>query len=112
MTVGGFASLREFIRRAVRQLNGVPNDVLTALEKQVRLHHELLLDAWDEMRDRGTAVSHVTDREYELARQLVNEVLQAEVKRVATLWRDQNPVAQGLIEMIAQEVVAHHEEQR
>jgi hypothetical protein len=112
MTAGGFASLREFIRRAVRQLNGVPNDVLTALEKQVRLHHELLLDAWDEMRDRGTAVSRVSDGEYELARQLVNEVLQAEVKRVATLWRDQNPVAQGLIEMIAQEVVAHHEEQR
>jgi len=112
MTVGGFASLREFIRRAARQLNGVPNDVLTALEKQVRLHHELLLDAWDEMRDRGTAVGHVTDREYELARQLVNEVLQAEGERGATLWRGQNPVARALIEMIAQEVVAHHEEQR
>ena len=104
--------MREFIRRAVRQLNGVPDDVLTALENQVRLHHELLLDAWDEMRDRGTAVRRVTDREYERARQLVNEVLQAEGEGVATLWRDQNPVARGLIEMIAQEVTAYHEEQR
>ncbi len=112
MTVGGFASLREFVRRAVRQLNGVPDDVLTTLEKQVRLHHELLLDAWDEMRDRGTTVSHVTDREYERARQLVNEVLQAEGEEVATLWRDQNPVARALIEMIAQEVAAYHEEPR
>jgi len=112
MTVGGFASLREFIRRAVRQLNGVPDDVLTTLENQVRLHHELLLDAWDEMRDRGTAVSHVTDLEYERARQLVNEVLQAEGEEVATLWLDQNPVARALIEMIAQEVAAYHEEPR
>jgi hypothetical protein len=112
MTVGGFASLREFIRRAVRQLDGVPNDVLTTLENQVRLYHELLLDAWDEMRDRGTAVSHVTDREYKRARQLVNDVLQAAGEEVATLWRDQDPVARALIEMIAQEVAAYHEEPR
>ena len=104
--------MREFIRRAVRQLNGVPNDVLTTLENQIRLHHELLLDAWDEMRDRGTAVSRVTDREYERARQLVDEVPQAKGEEVATLWRDQNPVAQALIEMIAQEVAAYHEEPR
>jgi len=104
--------LREFIRRAVRQLNGVPNDVLAELENQVRLRHELLLDAWDEMRDRGTAVSRVTDREYERARQLVNEILQAEGERVATLWRDQNPIARGLIEMNVQDATAYHEEQR
>lgn len=112
MTVEGFASLREFIRRAVRQLNGVPNDVLSTLENQVRLHCELLLEAWDEMRDRGTAVSHVSDREYERARQLVSEVLQAEGEEAATFWRDQNPVSRALIEMIAQEVAAYLEEPR
>jgi DNA-binding MurR/RpiR family transcriptional regulator len=112
MTVEGFASLREFIRRAVRQLSGVPNDVLSTVENQVRLHHELLLDAWDEMRDRGTAVSHVTDREYERARQRVNEVLQAEGEEAATRCRDLNTVARALIEMIAQEVAAYHEKAR
>ena len=112
MTVGGFASLRELVRRVARQLNGVPNDVLVALENQLRVHHELLLDAWDEMKHRGAAVNRVANHEYERARQLVNEVLQAEGERVATLWRDQNAVARGLIEMIAQEVTAYHEEQR
>jgi hypothetical protein len=109
MTVEGFASLREFIRRAVRQINGVPNDVLSTLENQVRLHHELLLDAWDEMRDRGAAVIHVTDSEYERTRQLINEILQAEGATAATLRRAQNPVARAIIEMIVQEVTAHQE---
>jgi len=104
MTVEGFASLREFIRRAVRQINGVPNDVLSTVENQVRLHHELVLDAWDEMRSRGAAVIHVTDREYERARQLVNEILQAEGPEAVTLRRAQDPVARAIIEMIAQEV--------
>jgi hypothetical protein len=104
MTVEGFASLREFIRRAVRQINGAPNDVLSTLENQVRLHHELVLDAWDEMRSRGAAVIHVTDREYERARQLVNEILQAEGPEAVTLRRAQDPVARAIIEMIAQEV--------
>src|SRR4030095_11580640 len=93
MSVEGFASLREFIRRAVRQINGVPNDVLSTLENQVRLHHELVLDAWDEMRSRGAAVIHVTDREYERARQLVNEILPAEGPEDVNLRRAQDPVA-------------------
>ena len=96
--------MREFIRRAVRQINGVPNDVLSTLENQVRLHHELVLDAWDEMRSRGAAVIHVTDREYERARQLVNEILPAEGPEAVTLRRAQDPVARAIIEMIAQEV--------
>lgn len=104
MTVEGFASLREFIRRAVRQMNGVPNDVLSTLENRVRLHHELVLDAWDEMRSRGAAVIHVTDREYERARRLVNEILQGEGAEAATLRTTQDPVARAIIEMIAQEV--------
>jgi len=112
MTVEGFASLREFIRRAVRQINGVPNDVFSTLGNQVRLHHELLLDAWDEMRDRGAAVIDVTDRGYERARQLVDEILQAESAEAASLGRAQNQVARAIIEMIAQEVTAHHPEPR
>ena len=111
MTIEGFSSLREFIRRAVR-LNGAPNDVLAALENQVRLRHELLLDAWPEMRNRGTAVTDVTDRESARARQLVDEVLQAEGAEAATLWRAQNPVARALIEMIVQEVAAYHKAPR
>ena len=95
--------MREFIRRAVRQINGVPNDVLSTLESRVRLHHELVLDAWDEMRSRGAAVIHVTDREYERARQLVNEILQAEGAEAVTLRRTQDLVARAIIEMIAQE---------
>jgi hypothetical protein len=104
MTVEGFASLRELIRRAVRHIDGVPDAVLSTLENQVRLHHELLLDAWDEMRSRGAAVMHVTDREYERARQLVDEILQAEGAQAVTLRTAQDPVARAIIEMIAQEV--------
>jgi hypothetical protein len=91
MSVEGFASLREFIRRAVRQINGVPNDVLSTLENQIRLHHELLLDACDETRSRGAAVIHATDRECERARQLVNEILHAEGAEAVTLRRAQDP---------------------
>jgi hypothetical protein len=112
MTIEGFASLREFIRRAMRQLNGSPDNVLSTLENQVRLHHELLLGAWDEMRDRGSAVSHVTDRDYDRARQLVNEVPQAEGEEAATRGRDQDAVARALIEMIAQELAAYHDRPR
>jgi uncharacterized protein YbjT (DUF2867 family) len=104
MTVEGFASLREFIRRAVRQIDGVPNDVLSTLENQVRLHHELVLDAWDEMRSRGAAVIDVTDRDYARSRQLVNEILQAEGAEAVTLRRTPDLVARAIIEMIAQEV--------
>jgi DNA-binding MurR/RpiR family transcriptional regulator len=78
--------------------------VLSTLENQVRLRHELVLDAWDEMRSRGAAVIHVTDREYERARQLVNEILPAEGPEAVTLRRAQDPVARAIIEMIAQEV--------
>ena len=95
--------MREFIRRAVRQINGVPNDVLSTLENQVRLHHELVLDAWDEMRSRGAAVIHVTDRDYARSRQLVNEILQAEGAEAVTLRRTPDLVARAIIEMIAQE---------
>lgn len=107
MTVEGFASFREFIRRAVRQLNGAPNDVREAVENQIRVHHELLLAAWDELRHRGAAVTHVTKSEYDRSCQLVNEVLPAKGKDVGANWRDPHLVAKALIELIAQEVKAY-----
>jgi len=112
MTVEGFAGFREVIRRAVRQLNGEPNDVLESIENHMRAHHELLLAAWDELRQRGAAVTHVTKPEYDRAFEVVNDVLQAKGKDVAALWRDQNPVAKALIDLIAQEVKAYHEQPR
>ena len=89
MTVEGFAVFREVIRRAVRQLNGAPNDVLEAIENHMRVHHELLLAAWDELRHRGAAVTHVTKSEYDRSFELVNDVLQAKGKDVVALRRDQ-----------------------
>ena len=81
MTVEGFSRLREEIRRAVRQLNSTPNDVFEMIESQVRVDHELLLDAWDEMRHRGAAVHRVAKSEYNRTRQLINEVLQPSTER-------------------------------
>ena len=109
MTVEGFAGFREVIHRAVRQLNGAPNDVFEAVENHVRLHYDLLLAAWDELRHRGAAVTHVTESEYDRSCQLVNDVLQAKGKDVAAIWRDPAPVAKALIDLIAQEVKAYHE---
>ena len=43
---------------------------------------------------------------------LVNDVLQAKGKDVVALRRDQNPVAKALIDLIAQEVKAYHEQPR
>ncbi|HEY7364714.1 MAG TPA: hypothetical protein VIE37_11450 [Methylomirabilota bacterium] len=108
MTVEGFASFREFIRVAVRQLNGAPNDVLGAVENHMRVQQELLLAAWDELRHRGAAVTQVTRSEYDRSCQLVNEVLSAKGKDIAPIWRDPHPVAKALIDLIAQEVAAHH----
>jgi hypothetical protein len=109
MTVEGFAGFRETIRRAVRQLNGAPNDVLEAVEHHIRVHHEVLLTAWDELRQRGAAVTHVTKSEYDRSCQLVNEVLSANGTGVAAIWRDPDPVAKALVALIAQEVTAYQQ---
>jgi hypothetical protein len=112
MTVEGFGAFREVVRRAVRHLNGAPN-VLESIENHVRGHHELLLAAWDELRQRGAAVTHVSKPEYDPAFELVNDVLQqAEGNCVAALWRDQNVVAKALIDLVAQEVKAYHKQPR
>jgi aminoglycoside/choline kinase family phosphotransferase len=107
MTVEGFAILREVIHRAVNQRNEAHNDVLEDVEHHLRVHHELLLAAWDELRHRGAAVTHVTKSEYDRTCQLVNDVLQAKGKDVAAIWRDPHPVAKALIVLIAQEVKAY-----
>lgn len=107
MTVEGFATFRELIRRAVRRLDGAPNDVLEAVEKHVRLHQELVLAAWDELRQRGAAVTHVTKSDHDRSCQLVNDALQANGKDVAAMWRDPDPVAKALIDLVAQEVKAY-----
>jgi hypothetical protein len=107
MTVEGFASLRELIRRAVRQLDGAPDDVLEAAENHMRAHHDLLLSAWDELRHRGAAVTHLTTSERDRSCQLVDEVLQASGQDVPAVWRDPQPVAMAFIDLIAQEVKAY-----
>jgi hypothetical protein len=107
MTVEGFAGFREFVRRVVGQFDGAPDEVLEAVEDHLRVHHELLLAAWDEMRHRGAAVAHVTKSDYDRSCQLVNEVLQAKGQGIAAIWRDPDPVAKALIDLIAQEVNAY-----
>jgi hypothetical protein len=112
MTVEGFGGFREVVRRAVRHLNGAPN-VLESIENHVRGHHELLLAAWDELKQRGAAVTHVTKAEYDPAFELVNDVLrQGKGKDVAALERDQNAIAKALIDLVAQEVKAYHKQPR
>ena len=105
MTVEGFAVFREVIRRAVRQL--APNDVFEAVENHVRVHQELVLAAWDELRQRDAAVTHVTKSEYDRSCQLVSDVLQAKGKDIAAIRRDRHPVAKALIDLVAQEVKAY-----
>lgn len=107
MTVEGFAGFREFVRRAVRQLNGAPTDVLAAVENHLRGHHELLLAAWDELRHRGAAVTHVPQAEYDRSFDLVATVLQAKGKDIAALGRDHTTVAKALIDLVAQEATAY-----
>ena len=112
MTVEGFAGFREIIHRVVRQLDGASSDVFEAVENYVRLDYDLLFAAWDELRHRGAAVTHVTESEYDRSCQLVNEVLQAKGNDVAAVWRDPTPVAKALIALIAQEMTAYHEPPR
>ena len=112
MTVEGFTGFREVVRRAVRQLDGTPQDVLEAVQSHVRAHQELVLGAWDELRQRGAAVTHVTKSEYDRSCQLVSDILLAKGTDIAVNWRDPHPVAKALNELIAQEVKAHHEQPR
>lgn len=107
MTVEGFAGLRELVRRVVRQLNGGPTDVLAAVESHLRGHHELLLVAWDELRNRGAAVTHVPKDAYDRSCDLVDAVLRAKGKDIAAPWRDQSTVAKALIDLVAQEATAY-----
>jgi hypothetical protein len=112
MTVEGFGSFREVVRRAVRHLNGAPN-VLESIENHLRAHHELLLAAWDELKHRGGAVTDVTKSEYDPAFESVNDVLQqAKGQDVAALRRDQNAIAKALVDLVAQEVNAYHKQPR
>jgi hypothetical protein len=108
MTVEGFAGFREYVRRAVRQLDGAPTDVLAAVDSHLRGHHELLFASWDELRHRGAAVTHVPKAEYDRSFDLVDAVLQAKGKDIAALRRDQTTVAKALIDLVAQEATAYH----
>jgi hypothetical protein len=107
MTVEGFVGFREYVRRAVRQLDGSPTDVLAAVESHLRGHHELLFAAWDELRHRGAAVTHVPKVEYDRSFDLVDAVVQAKGKDIAALGRDQTTVAKALIALVAQEATAY-----
>ncbi len=49
MTEQGLSLLREFVRRALPQLNGNADDVMEALRRQSRLDPALLADAWEEL---------------------------------------------------------------
>src|SRR5438876_10118291 len=97
MTVEGFAGFREVIRRAVRQLNGAPNDVLEAVENHVRVRQELVLGAWDELRQRGAAVTRVTKAEYDRSCQLVDDSLWAKGHGMWVIWLDPDAVAKARI---------------
>jgi hypothetical protein len=108
MTVEGFAGFRELVRRAVRQFDGAPNDVLDAVQNHLRAQHGLLLAAWDELRHRGAAVTHVSESEYDRFCQLVDEVLQATGEDAGASRRDPDPVAKALVHLIGQEVTAYH----
>ncbi|OLC60400.1 MAG: hypothetical protein AUG14_04040 [Candidatus Rokubacteria bacterium 13_1_20CM_2_68_19] len=112
MTVEGFASFREVIHRAVCQLDGAPQDVLEAVQNHVRVHQELVIGAWDELRHRGGAVTHVTKSEYDRSFQLVSDIVLAKGADIPVIWRDPDPVAKALNELIAQEVKAHHQQPR
>ena len=112
MTVEGFAGFREVIHRAVRQLDGAPQDVLEAVQNHVRVHQELVLGAWDELRHRGAAVTHVTKSEYDRSFQLVSDIVLAKGTGIPVIWRDPDPVAKALNDLIAQEVKAYHQQPR
>ena len=107
MTVEGFTGLREYVRRAVRQLDGAPTDVLAVVESHLRGHHELLFAAWDELKHRGAAVTYVPTGEYDGSFDLVDAVLQTKGEDIAALRRDQTTVAKALIDLVAQEATAY-----
>jgi hypothetical protein len=52
-------------------------------------HHELLFAAWDKLKQRGAAFTHVLTGEYDGSFDLVDAVVQAKGKDIAAFRRDQ-----------------------
>jgi len=89
--------------------DGNPDPVKTGLAAELRTNRLLLLGAWEGLAQLGTRQRHRVPVEVEWARGLVNEIL-LRLGIKDDRWRTLVPVAQGIVDVIARQVQAHHQE--
>jgi len=102
----GMTPPRARVRRAVRELHGVPHEILGALERQIREDPGLLLDAWHELKRAGRDTDRIVNRHVVRASAIVGDVLRALGREAGDRWRDQSDVAKGLVALLAEELRA------
>ena len=96
----------------ITETNGVPETVWAAVQEHIRTDPGILLDAWDELADMGSAARPHVKEQVTQARQLVDDVLHAVGDAAGDRARDAGPVARGLVVLMAREIVAYKQGRR
>jgi hypothetical protein len=91
----------------ITETNGDPEAVWAAMREHIRTDPGILLDAWDGVTDLGSSARPHVKEQVAQAQQLVNDVLHAIGDAAGNRWRDVDPVARGLVVLVAREIVAH-----
>jgi hypothetical protein len=101
--------LEEEIREMVTRAEGDPKPVKTVLAAELRASRLLLLGAWEGLAQLGARRRDRVPAEVEWAHGIVKEIL-LRLGIKDERWRTLGPVAQGLVDMIARQVEAYHQE--
>lgn len=91
----------------ITETNGAPEAVWAAMQDHIRTDPGILLDAWDEVTDLGSAARPHVKEQVTQAQQLANDVLHAIGDAAGNRRRDVDSVARGLVVLVAREIVAY-----
>ncbi|HSE05735.1 MAG TPA: hypothetical protein VLK35_16420 [Methylomirabilota bacterium] len=91
----------------ITETNGAREAVWAAMREHIRTDPAILLDAWDGVTDLGSEAGPHGKEQLTQAQQLVNDVLHAIGDAAGHRWRDVNPVARGLVVLVAREIAAY-----
>lgn len=104
--------LAAIVWNLITETNGARGAVWAAVQEHIRTDPGILLDAWDELTDLGSDARPHLKEEVTQARQLVSDVLHAIGGAAGDRGRDRDPVARGLVVLMAREIVAYKQGRR
>jgi hypothetical protein len=100
MTPAGMQRFEATVRAAVAS---APDLLWSVLANDLITQPDLLLGAWEELKELGSQSRDRESASVEAARELVNEVLIRDLPFPASEWRNVVAVALGMVDVIARE---------